>query len=62
MTRAQAAARIVADLRDRFADIPDTEVNVSTSRGPRIASSMSGPMSLTLTVEIQIDAPDDPEP
>ena len=45
MTRAQAAARIVADLRERFADMPDTEVNVSTSRGPRIAAAMAGPMS-----------------
>ena len=58
MTRAELAARIVGRLRESFADdLPDVEVTVTPSRGPRIAA-IGGPMSLTLTVEIRIDEPD----
>ena len=56
-TRAEAARVIAAYARERLADIGDTEVSVSTSRGARVAAT-GGPSVLYLTVEIQIDAPD----
>lgn len=61
MTRSELAARIVGRLRESFADdLPDCEVTITPSRGPRVAAALSGGMSLTLTVEISIDEPDSP--
>lgn len=60
MTRAELATRIVGRLRESFADdLPDCEVTVTPSRGPRIAAiGGAGGMALTIAIEIRIDEPD----
>ena len=56
-TRAEEARRIVGRLRESFHDL-GCDVSVSESVGPRIAA-IGGPSVIYLTVEIQIDAPDE---
>ncbi len=60
-TRAEEARRIVGRLRESFHDLAGCDVEVREARNHRVAA-VPGAATLYLTIEIQIDAPDEAAP
>ena len=58
-TRAQAVVGAVALLRESLTDLGGCEVLVSTVRRSAVQAAGAGPVRLHLTIEIEVDDPDE---
>lgn len=60
-TRADEARRIVGRLREEFFDLERCEVITQIASEPAIAATMTGHRHV-ITIEITVNAPDEPAP